>query len=83
MLEENKYTTNTEVTVNYTENVGTDLENTGNVINQLRLEVNGQTDNSKQYNYDCKHQPYKYHHIHKIPPVYSILVLPSTGLLPV
>lgn len=55
LLEENKYTTNTEVTVNYTENVGTDLENTGNVINQLRLEVNGQTNNSKQYNYQDIH----------------------------
>lgn len=55
LLEQNKYTTNTQVTVNYTENVGTDSENTENVINQLKLEVNGQTDNSKQYNYQDIH----------------------------
>lgn len=55
LLEQSKYTTNTEVTVNYTENVGTDLENTENVINQLKLEVNGQTDNSKEYNYQDIH----------------------------
>jgi hypothetical protein len=51
LLEQSKYTTNTEVTVNYTENVGTDLENTENVINELKLEIKGQTDNSKEYNY--------------------------------
>ncbi len=55
LLEQNKYTTDTEVTVNYTENVGTDLENKENVINQLKLEVKGQTDNSKQYNYQDIH----------------------------
>lgn len=55
LLEQNKYTTNTQVTVNYTENVGTDSENTENVINQLKLEVNGQTDNSKQYDYQDIH----------------------------
>lgn len=55
LLEQSKYTTNTEVTVNYTENAGTDLENTENVINELKLEVKGQTDNSKQYNYQDIH----------------------------
>lgn len=55
LLEQSKYTTNTEVTVNYTENVGTDLENTENVINELKLEIKGQTDNSKEYNYQDIH----------------------------
>lgn len=55
LLEQTKYTTNTEVTVNYTENVGTDLENTENVINELKLEIKGQTDNSKEYNYQDIH----------------------------
>lgn len=51
LLEQNKYITNTQVRVNYTENIGTSSENTENAINQLKLEVKGQTDNSKQYNY--------------------------------
>lgn len=55
LLEQTKYATNTEVTVNYTENVGTDLENTENVINELKLEIKGQTDNSKEYNYQDIH----------------------------
>lgn len=55
LLEQNKYTTNTQITANYTENVGKDGENTENVINQLKIEANGQTDNSKQYHYQDIH----------------------------
>ncbi len=50
-LQENKYTTNTQVKVNYVENIGTSSENTQNSINQLKLKINGQTDSKNQYNY--------------------------------
>lgn len=51
LLKQSNYTTQTEVKINYTENLGTSSESTQNSINQLRLEINGQTDNSNQYNY--------------------------------
>ena len=44
LLENNKYTSNTEITVDYLNNIGTTDENTRNVINNLKLIINGQTD---------------------------------------
>lgn len=51
LLQENKYTKETQVKVNYTANIGTSLENTQNSISQLKLKISGQTDNSNQYKY--------------------------------
>lgn len=50
-LNENKYTNETEIKVNYTENIGTSSENTENSINKLKLKISGQTDNQNKYNY--------------------------------
>lgn len=51
LLQQNKHTTETQVKVNYTTNIGTSSENTQNSISQLKLKINGQTDNSNQYKY--------------------------------
>lgn len=51
LLEQNQYITQTQVKVNYTENIGRSLENTKNSNNQLKLKINGQTDRKNQYNY--------------------------------
>ena len=50
-LEQNKYTVNTQINVNNTENIGTTEENTDNVINQLKIVVDGQVDIANQYEY--------------------------------
>lgn len=50
-LEQNKYTVNTQINVNNTENLGTTEENTDNVINQLKIVSDGQVDIANQYNY--------------------------------
>ena len=50
LLKQSKYTSETQVKINYTENIGTSSESTQNSINQLKLKINGQTDNSSQYN---------------------------------
>ena len=50
-LEQSKYTVNTQINVNNTENIGTTEENTDNVINQLKIIANGQVDKVNQYNY--------------------------------
>lgn len=50
-LKESKYTNETQVKINYTENVGTSSENTKNSINQLKLKIEGQTDLKNGYNY--------------------------------
>lgn len=50
-LQQNKYTTDTQVKVNYTTNLGTSSENSQNSISQLKLKINGQTDNIAQYKY--------------------------------
>lgn len=50
LLKQSKYTSETQVKINYTENIGTSSENTQNSINQLKLKISGQTDNSNQYN---------------------------------
>ena len=51
LLEQNKYTVNTQINVNNTENLGTTEENTDNVINQLKIVSDGQVDIANQYNY--------------------------------
>lgn len=51
LLKQNKCTTETQVKVNYTEGMGTTLENTQNSMNQLKLQISGQKDSSNQYNY--------------------------------
>ena len=51
LLETNKYTEKTEVKVNYTKNLGTTSENNNNAINKLKLQLEGQTDKTNQYNY--------------------------------
>lgn len=50
LLNENKYETETQLKVNYAENVGTSSENTQNSVNQLKLRIDGQTDKNNQYN---------------------------------
>lgn len=50
-LEENKFTNDTEIKVNYTAELGTSSENTDNVINDLALKLNGQVDKVNNYNY--------------------------------
>lgn len=51
LLENNKYTTNIKANVNYTQNLGTTLENTNNSINKLKINIEGQVDKANQYNY--------------------------------
>lgn len=51
LLQTNKYIENSELKVNYTQNLGTTLENTDNHINQVKLEVEGQVDKANKYNY--------------------------------
>ena len=50
-LSQNKYTVNTQINVNNTENIGTTQENTNNIINQLKVIAEGQVDSQNQYNY--------------------------------
>ena len=45
------YNIDMEATVNYTQNIGTTEENANNGINQLKLTVEGQTDNNNGYDY--------------------------------
>lgn len=51
LLEQNKYTSNTDIKVNYTQDIGTTSENTDNVINQLKINAEGQTDKANGYQY--------------------------------
>lgn len=51
LQEQSKYTTQTKVKINDTEDIGTTSENAQNSINQLKLEINGQADKGNQYNY--------------------------------
>lgn len=51
LLKQNKYTIKTQAKVNVIEDRGTTAENSQNSINQLKLEIDGQTDSSNQYNY--------------------------------
>ena len=51
LLEQNKYTNNTEITMNYKEGVGTASEKTDSSINNLKLNISGQVDKTANYNY--------------------------------
>lgn len=51
LLEENKYTNNTQITMNYTEGIGTTSEKSDSSINNLKLNISGQVDNQEKYNY--------------------------------
>lgn len=51
LLQENKYVTNTNAKVNFIENIGKTSESTQNPINQLTLEIKGQTDKTNEFNY--------------------------------
>ena len=44
LLEQNKYTNNTEITMNYTEGVGKKKKKTDSSINNLKLNISGQVD---------------------------------------
>lgn len=50
-LETKKYTEDIQIKANYTENYGTTSESTSNSINNLKLTIEGQTDNANKYNY--------------------------------
>ena len=50
-LQTNKYTEKSEIKINYTEGLGTTLENTDNNINKLELTIDGQTDKANKYDY--------------------------------
>ncbi len=50
-LQGSPYTTTTDVKVSYTQGNGTTGENSQNIINQLSVNVDGQTDPNSQYNY--------------------------------
>ncbi len=51
LLEKNKYQSETEIKVNFTQNVGTTLETMENPINQLKLQITEQKDAINNYNY--------------------------------
>lgn len=51
ILKNSQYTENTTIKVNNTENIGTTSETTENVINQLEIQIDGQTDKNNKYVY--------------------------------
>ena len=51
LLKTNPYNVTSEIRVNYTQNVGTTEENNNNSINQLKMTIEGQTDNNNNYDY--------------------------------
>lgn len=51
VLKENPYTSETQIKVNYAENIGTSSESTQNSINHLKVDIKGQTDKKQQYDY--------------------------------
>lgn len=51
LLKTNPYNVTSEIKVNYTQNVGTTEENNNNSINQLKMTIEGQTDNKNNYDY--------------------------------
>ena len=50
-IKDSKYTSQAKVKIHYTEGIGTSIENSKNPINQLQLNINGQTDDANLYNY--------------------------------
>lgn len=51
ILQETKYITQTNAKVNFIENIGKTSEGAQNPINQLGLEIKGQTDKTNEFNY--------------------------------
>ena len=51
LLKTNPYNVTSEIKVNYTQNIGTTEENNNNSINQLKMTIEGQTDNNNNYDY--------------------------------
>lgn len=51
ILKEQKHTYKTQIKINYTENIGTSSENTNNSVNNLKLNIEGQSDLKNGYNY--------------------------------
>ncbi len=51
LLETSSYNVDTEAKANYTQNIGTTQENTDSTVNQLKVTVEGQTDNNSGYDY--------------------------------
>lgn len=50
-FKEGKYSNNTEIEFNYIEDVGTSNENADNIINSLKLQINGSKSKEENYNY--------------------------------
>ena len=50
-LKNNKYTSTTEITADYTSGMGTTAQNKDNIINNLKLTINGKTDNLSGIDY--------------------------------
>jgi len=51
ILEQNPFETDTQIKLNYTQNINTSAESTANQINKLNIQIKGQTDKQNQYNY--------------------------------
>lgn len=51
LLNQNKYISTTDIKMNYINGLGTTLENTNNAINNLQINIDGQTDIAQGYNY--------------------------------
>ena len=51
LIAQNKYITSTQIRVSDTENIGTTAESSENIINQLKIQMNGQIDKSNDYHY--------------------------------
>ena len=50
-FKEGKYSNNTEIEFNYIDDVGTSNENADNIINSLKLQINGSKSKEENYNY--------------------------------
>ena len=50
-LEKHKYTGETQLKINYIENIGTSSESAKNPINNLKIQTQGKVDNENEYNY--------------------------------
>ena len=50
-LKTSPYNENVEIGINYTQNIGTTEENTEHPVNQLKIAIDGQTDNNNIYDY--------------------------------
>lgn len=55
MIRNNPYESETKIKINYIENKQTSIESTQNAVNSLKIEIEGQVDNSNQYQYQMVH----------------------------